>query len=253
MRSVILCEGNDDLWFIAYFLNKVIGWDINGTKWKSPKLSCNNRFQDVQYMHLMKTNHVLAIKSVGGQDRMKEALKEILYLNKENPMNPIDAIILFRDSDERSQEDVAKSMENWFDIPITLSNQEISEYQTEIDEFFLAFKILPVIIPFDEHGAIETLLLNAISDNGNDGKYIVEHAKSYVEETKRHVTSYLNKQRLITKAKFSAAIAIVSPDHSTGNFMHLMYSTEWEKSASIRKHMIKIVKLIEGQLDYAMI
>lgn len=56
MRSVILCEGNDDLWFIAYFLNKVIGWDINGTKWKSPKLSCNNRFQDVQYMHLMKTN-----------------------------------------------------------------------------------------------------------------------------------------------------------------------------------------------------
>ena len=29
MRSIILCEGKDDLWFIAYFLHKTNGWVID--------------------------------------------------------------------------------------------------------------------------------------------------------------------------------------------------------------------------------
>ncbi len=28
MKSVILCEGADDLWVIAYYLNKKHGWNI---------------------------------------------------------------------------------------------------------------------------------------------------------------------------------------------------------------------------------
>ena len=27
MKSVVLCEGPDDLWFIAYYLYKCAGWD----------------------------------------------------------------------------------------------------------------------------------------------------------------------------------------------------------------------------------
>ena len=27
MRSVIVCEGRDDLWFISYYLHKALKWD----------------------------------------------------------------------------------------------------------------------------------------------------------------------------------------------------------------------------------
>lgn len=35
MRSVIVCEGRDDLWFIGYYLYKVLHWEEC-----KPKLWC---------------------------------------------------------------------------------------------------------------------------------------------------------------------------------------------------------------------
>lgn len=109
---------------------------------------------------------------------------------------------------------------------------------------------MPVLIPFDESGAIETLLLKAIEDSGKEGAYVAQSARSYIDSAKDNVfPRYLNKQRLFTKAKYSAAIAITNPDHSTGTFKDFMLSTPWDESASIKTHMEKVVQLITGQLN----
>lgn len=44
MRSVIVCEGRDDLWFISYYLHKVLGWDkCDASLWcKSYSLSAKS-------------------------------------------------------------------------------------------------------------------------------------------------------------------------------------------------------------------
>lgn len=248
MRTVILCEGSDDLSFIAYYLNKLDGWDTKGAKWDPPMLAYDEKYQSVWYMHKKGSPHSVSIQSTGGQDRLEAVVKDILYMNEQNPMNPVNTLILFRDCDDRPQEDVAHSMESWFGDSVSLFNQEICEYKTEIDEIPLSLSILPVIIPFDEEGAIETLLLKAISDRGTEGKYIVEHAERYISEAKKSVSSYLKKQRLVVKAKFSAAISITNPDHSTSEFMKMMYATSWEKSASIHHHMDKLIQVINGEL-----
>lgn len=122
--------------------------------------------------------------------------------------------------------------------------------QKEIDEIDVVTTILPVLIPFDESGAIETLLLKSIEDSGKEGAYVAQSARSYIDSAKDNVfPRYLNKQRLFTKAKYSAAIAITNPDHSTGTFKDFMLSTPWDESASIKDHMKKVVQLITGQLD----
>ena len=73
MRSVILCEGSDDLWFIAYFLNKTSGWTIAKQQEWSPYYGllpskavngCYNR-QEVQYMLSADKKNTLAIFSTG--------------------------------------------------------------------------------------------------------------------------------------------------------------------------------------------
>ena len=124
----------------------------------------------------------------------------------------------------------------------------ISEYITviskEIDETDVSMSILPVVIPFDEQGAVETLLLQSIENKSNDGKYIADHAREYIDAAKLQVREYLLHDRLVTKAKLSAAVAITNPDHSTKLFGELMNGADWEKSPQIQKHFEEIVKLI---------
>lgn len=257
MRSIIVCEGRDDLWFLGYYLNKTLNWNICSSDVWCPlyKLSAKKK-QEVQYLSSPDGTNQTAIFSSGGQDRMKPLVKDWLALIQSQPSSPIDAIIFFRDCDDRSPDALAHDMESWFSefsawcpIPFSLKNNEVTALHREIDEIDVTVSLLPVIIPFDENGAIETLLLKAIEDSSGEGAYIAQSARHYIDCAKSNVfPHYLSKQRLVTKAKYSAAIAVTNPDHSTQAFQSLMYSTPWEESASIKNHMKKVVQLITGQL-----
>ncbi len=258
MRSVIVCEGSDDLWFLGYYLNKAFQWDICSSEiWCSAyELSAKTK-QEVQYLSSPDNMNQVAIFSSGGQDRMKSLVKDWISLIEAQPSHPIDSIVFFRDCDDRLPDILAHEMESWFSsftswLPnnFSLKNNVVSTLQNEIDEIDVTVSILPVIIPFDENGAIETLLLKAIEDSGQDGKRIASCAKAYINQFEESpLECYLNKQRLVTKAKYSAAISVTNPDHSTRKFQDLMYSTPWEESASIKKHMEKVVQLITGPLQ----
>lgn len=255
MRSVILCEGQDDLWFLAYYLNKTQGWipELNQTKpklWGKAKIPCNLQKQQIIYMCHPQNNNILAVKSVAGEANLITSLQEVLERNQKLPTDPIHAVVLFRDCDDRDQGQLAQSMQAWFDDEIILHNNEVTDYLLS-EEYDLILKVLPLVIPFDEQGAIETLLLKSIGDNGIDGAYVATHAKEYVEATQANVTSYLKKQREFTKAKYAAAMAIIDPTHSRDTFNQLMNATPWEESCTIHEHMERAVKLISGQLELA--
>ena len=97
----------------------------------------------------------------------------------------------------------------WLPSHFVLNNNEPVLLRNEIDEVDVSTTILPVIIPFDEAGAIETLLLQAIEDSSDDGKRIAQSSREYIRQFEvAPLSQYLNKQRLRTKAKYSAAVAI---------------------------------------------
>lgn len=248
MKFVILCEGSDDLWFIAYYLHKSCGWniDIDKDTWKKYKLPLKSH-QEALYIINGDNRNSGIIISVGGQDRLKAKIDDILKINETFPQDPIDAVIIFRDCDDRNQEDIARSMNSWFGDTVNLNNNTVSVIRKEIDEIDVNISILPTVIPFDEQGAVETLLLKTIEDRDNDGSFVADHARRYIDEAKLHVTKYLFHNRLVTKAKLSAAIAITNPDHSTRLFGELMDGSDWEKSPQIQKHFEEILKLISKQ------
>lgn len=248
MRSVILCEGTDDLWFLAYYLHKAKHWKVaKKSQWKGAKISAEIGSQEVQYMELPDTAHMLAIKSTDGQGNLKSSVEEILKLNEDTPTFPIDNLIIFRDCDDRLPEQLSTEMEAWFPNGITLENDKECKYtvsQMLKDEYDFELTVLPLIIPFDEAGAIETLLMQAIADHSADGKYTAEHAKQFIDDAHAAVSEYLQSQRSVTKAKYAAAMAIVDPTHSRDEFAKLMMATPWEKSAAIKNHMSNASRII---------
>lgn len=101
--------------------------------------------------------------------------------------------------------------------------------------------VLPIIIPYEEQGAIETLLLEALEQKGDEEALIRHTAHEYVYNIKGQVNNYLQKQRLVTKSEYSAAIAITNPDHSTALFQEMMLTFEWENTPVAKNLFQKIL------------
>ena len=247
MKSVILCEGKDDLWFISYFLNKTSSWIVDNNVKNTWKLYRISKMEDknVQYICLENEDKYAAVFAVGGKDSFKDKIKKLFEINEQFPDDMIENIVVVRDCDMDQQSDILKEMESWFPSEIELSNHKVSTYEMVIEEKERKIKFLPLIIPFNEEGALETVLLSAICEDGEEEARIVEKAKNYIDEVKNECKKYLSHEREIIKAKFSATIAIINPDHSTALFKEVMLDHSWEENEEVKKHYELILSAIQ--------
>lgn len=69
------------------------------------------------------------------------------------------------------------------------------------------------VIPFEENGALETFLLNAISQNDEYDKEIINKGNIFVDEIDSE-KRYLNRRRYITKAKFDVYFSVRTSPNS---------------------------------------
>ena len=110
--------------------------------------------------------------------------------------------------------------------------------------------VTPVIIPFSEQGAIETILKTAIREEGEEEALIVNSAEKYISDlvsSGKVGIKYLSGSRLILKAKYSAVIAATNPDHSTGLFQDMVMACPWEKSPHVKEHFDVVLNAVTEQ------
>ena len=251
MRSIILCEGPDDLMFSAYYLNKVSGWDECprgqlSTRWPNYGLSETSRKQKVYYMY--RDFDDVAIWCVAGKDAFGQAIKTIF--NKfvgSYPSDPIDSIVIIRDRDTDSESEILSNFNGSFGCGANLVNRETSIISKQVDDEEVRVKVTPVIIPFDDCGAIESLLMKAIAESNDEGRIVVDDACKYVDgltENPGIGQIYLKHDREVIKAKYAATIAVTNPGHSTGLFQDLVLSCPWEQSEYVKRHFDVVLNAI---------
>ena len=86
-----------------------------------------------------------------------------------------------------------------------------------------------MIIPSDKEGALETLLLDAISENEED-EVIVKRSISYVDDIQPLAAKYLSKNRLKLKACLGVTWAIQYPEKLFSFIDDQIRSVRWEES-----------------------
>lgn len=252
MNSIILCEGIDDLWFVGYYLNKVAGWDdySNHEKfWKLYQPHPLSRKQHIQFFS--KNDDCVAIWSVSGKDSFSSAISQIRGFANDYPDNPPDSIVIIRDRDRDSEEDILSSIEAAFDHRVSLSNKTTTAY-LEVPEVSDAnMLVTPIIIPFNGEGAIETLLIESIRAQGTEEAVVVNEANKYIDSllsSEVVKARYFKHERLILKSRFSAVIAATNPTHSTGSFQDVVLSCPWESSAHIKEYFGTIIGAITSPI-----
>lgn len=249
MKSVIVCEGPDDFWFLAYYLNKKANWDdCPDIKriWSNYEIPQENKKQTVGYYS--KGIDCVAIWNVNGKDSIPNALDVIFNkLIADYPFDPIESIVIVRDRDNDSELDILSSLQQLISCGIILKNRESSFRETTIDGYQVITRITPIIIPIEESGAIETVLLNSIKEKNLESSIVVEEACKYIQSLVDNPSvgvEYLHHEGEIVKAKYASAIAVTNPKHSTALFQEMVMCCPWETSQSVAKHFDPVLNAI---------
>ena len=93
---------------------------------------------------------------------------------------------------------------------------------------------LLIVIPREEEGALETLMLLAICEDDYD-KNIVDEAKEFMEKIEPKADRYLQNKSLETKACLGATWAVQYPENQFKYFREKIVSVPWEKYDNLRK------------------
>lgn len=243
MKSLILCEGFDDMYILGYYLYKTDGWVRKrdgkiSELYDFPKVNFRNQGIEV-YEQGHKT---LAIWCVGGKDSFEESFNFLKRINENHPEEGFEKVFILTDRDNFEIVQHLKIIKDkMYECGLAIDELENNQYnklEYEVEKEIYKLDIVPVIIPFDQTGALENVLMEAISGTSKEDELIVEEAEKYVDKLVEdvRVERYLKNPRQILKAKFSSVISITNPDRSTALFNDLLTTHPWEEKEEIVKH-----------------
>lgn len=240
MKSIIICEGRTDLTLIQYFMEKANGWNYAGRYKMLPKFN---------FAHELRAgSSTLVIGEAGGCGNIGGVFQDILEINMHSPdaSTVFNNVVIICDRDEVGSEDefigkLTKCLQIvGIDYELPLKNDEwlqctVLNPRHEYNDF----RILLLIIPFEDTGALETFLLNAIAENDEYDKRIIDNGNRLVE-TIDNESRYLCHRRHITKAKFNVYFSIRTPYEQFQQRQDILRGVPWERFEMIQSSFTKL-------------
>lgn len=247
MNNIILCEGSTDYFLLQYYMREAYQWiddkSIQNGILKMPKQKSRN---------LVKNSDILTIMAVGGCSQIGNGLRAVLERNFLSPpplSNVYNKIIIVTDRDEVGTEQafMQELQQILNDYNVTYTSSISNDFWVKCSMYnqiglTLSFSILLLIIPFEENGAMETFLLNAISDKEPYDKAIIDECNQLVDRIDPE-KRYLTSRRYITKAKFDTYFSIRTPVEQYVERHNILKNVRWEQYNTIQTSFQKLGEL----------
>lgn len=262
MKSAIICEGNTDLVLIQYFLEKTYNWThIKKTDHNKYSTGIINTIPEKSGIKWFKhdNGNIMAIIAVGGTSKINNILSKLLDINsiELDADKYFEKIVVITDRDEVGTEnDFIYSIDGQFkesgvnfNCNISNNNWNRGTFKNSIDEES-HIEFLPLIIPFEDTGAMEIFLLKALMDESElkdpekVDKYVIEQCIKFIDNIDCK-GKYLNKRRHITKAKFSTVFSVMTPVEAFTKRDSLLRCVPWEEYETVQSVFKKLNRLLE--------
>lgn len=241
MNRLILCEGKTDAILLSYYLGKICGWTYTSKQPKDLLIKEDNLNESISWYE--KDGERLLICGVGGKSNFGNFFaREIV-----NPLvkaNAFEKIAIVVDRDNQSAEEIEQNLSDELDHFFSSIKNQMWTHCEYIDSFGLAqhIEFLLVSIPINQQGALETVLLEAISEDEYD-KNIVEKSKQFVSSIRPQADKYIKSDRLQLKADLSVTWAIQSPEKVFDFIDEQIRNAQWEKSKTLRTCFNELEKI----------
>ncbi len=227
MNKLILCEGETDAILLSYYLEKVAGWKYS----KKGPLDIVKKQENESVNWYKKDKDYLLICEVGGKDNFGR-----FFINTiQKPMvfstgNAFEKIVFITDRDTRTTNEIEDSliadMRGFFgDIRDKKWCENVYQDSYGINN---TVETLLIVIPREHSGALETVMLDAISENAYD-KVIVDKTASFLEQIRADAEKYICSDRLQMKAHLGVTWAVQFPEKVFSRIDEQIRHVQWEK------------------------
>ena len=245
MTRIILCEGETDLILISYYLEKTKGWIYTDNP-KGLKLNFTEQDNKAACNYRNDGDDELLICAVGGKDNFGNFFNENLSepIMRSNAGETDYKIALVTDRDDITIQNVELSISEQLS-PI-VNNIENNVWKTSQIDADLGAKVtiefLLLVIPKENTGALETVLMEALSNDKYDAN-IIQKCGQFVTDIKSDAERYIHENRLQLKAHLGVVFSIFNPEKTFSLFKERLVSVKWEDSPVLAKCFEKLIEI----------
>ena len=240
----ILCEGKTDAILLSYYLESTRGWmhDKKPNLFRLKSSGNDNLFIG----HYKNGDKELSVCAVGGKDNFINFYREHIegYIKaSENPdLNYKLAIVV--DRDDRTTEEIETYFSDNLKPCINNITNDTWTKNTFHDKFDIETTVdtLCIIIPNDRQGALENLLMDALSEDTYK-KNLIDKSKSFVDLVTPEATKIISTERLKLKTKFGVSLAVLYPEKTFSLIDEQLKSIQWEKSIILAETFEKLLEI----------
>lgn len=250
MKRIILCEGKTDAILISYFLERRFGWSYTRKRLIGLPVYQDNEVLN-WYSHPRKPDQELAIWGVGGIEQLPVKLGHVINRTRResNPTNRFKRIVLFFDRDQRDEAECMELINKWATSSglKLIGNPQLGQWGKGTTDLYgsssesYQLSILPIVLPPDGKGALETFLIDSIRSVSDEDKQLVDEAWKFINRLPNE--PYLSKRRFRPKACLGAILSVMSPDWVFSERHKRLTRVKWEDIESVLNIYKKLEKL----------
>ncbi len=247
MKNIILCEGKTDAILLSYYLEKVAGWKFNKKLTKNIGLPIRD-FENEEVNVYLNDEKELTIWAVGGINNLDFALSSILEISKALEKDKAyKKLVVLMDRDQaHGDSQILDGIQRNFVgkevslLPLTNNEWTICSYLNEYGEDN-SIRVLPIIIPFEKQGALETFILDAICDFGEEEAHIVKRSKEFINGF--DLVKYLKNQRMKLKGELAVTLGTMFPQKTFTSIDSMLKQINWEEYKTIQEGFRKLEEI----------
>ena len=231
MTELLLVEGVSDVQLISYYLQNIYGWKYE----KSNILGISELDNHEHIENLSKGGNQLILCGVGGNGKFASFVEKhrvnTMIVEKE-----ISSLIVVTDRDEDTDAKINRRIKEVLKDITIKTGQWIGNAITDsfgqpksIDTFLL-------IIPQNEKGALERVIINALKDGSEEkDKELIREVITFIESLKEETVPELSQTNKADKATVGTFFSIKNPQNAMRSFSIHVSKVDWSKSESLKK------------------
>ena len=229
MVELILVEGVSDVQLISYYLQNVYGW-----KYEKDNVLGITALDGYEHIEsLSKDGNKIILCGVGGIGKFAHFVSD----HRINDMiieRDISSVIVVTDRDEASDAKIKRKVKDSF----AAISFNVAEWKTNtiIDSFKLSKKVNTylLVIPENENGALERVIINALNDIPEE-KDLIQEVIDFIDSLKQELVPDLNQINKSNKATVGTFFSVRNPQNAMRAFSIIISKIDWSKSESLKK------------------
>lgn len=228
MTELMIVEGVSDVQLISYYMQNVFGW----------KYEKNNRLGVVpldEYEHiesLSNEDNQLILCGVGGVGKINHFV-EVHHVNDMLVERDISSVMIVADRDEKSDSKIRRRANDAFK---DISFKAGEWYPNGIFDSFGQNKEIYtylLIIPVNEQGALEKVIIDALYDIPRETA-LIQEVITFVDSLKSKLLPELKTINKYNKAAVGTFFSVRDPKNAMRSFGLCISKIDWNNSKSLK-------------------